>query len=47
MPQGLKPAPVFWGSCGTTEVVPFHDGFKLKHYPEARSVYMPGPDAVS
>ena len=28
IPQGLKPDS-FWSLIGTTEVVPFHDGFKL------------------
>jgi len=38
MLQGLKPAPVLRGFCGTTEVVLFHDGFKLRRYPTA--IYM-------
>jgi hypothetical protein len=28
----LKPASIF-SFCGTTEVVPFHEKFKLTHYP--------------
>jgi hypothetical protein len=32
IPQGLKPL-CFPALFGTTEVVPFHDGFKLTHYP--------------
>jgi hypothetical protein len=31
VPQGLKPA-LFSAACGTTEVVPFHDEFKLTRY---------------
>jgi hypothetical protein len=30
-PEGLKPAFIL-GFFGTTEVVPFHGGFKLTHY---------------
>jgi hypothetical protein len=29
--QGLKPTSIF-SFCGTTEVVPFHEKFKLTHY---------------
>ena len=32
MPQRLKPSSIL-GLFGTTEVVPFHGGFKLTHYP--------------
>jgi hypothetical protein len=30
-PSGAEARRYFWGFCGTTEVVPFHGGFKLIH----------------
>jgi len=41
-PAGAKAPPLFWGFCGTTKVVPFHDGFDLNHYPGLQSLSRTG-----